>query len=227
MSGPERDSEAPGAGAGDQRHGALMDAVYRNQRHIYDATRKYFLLGRDAVIDRLRPNPGDAVLEVGCGTGRNLILAARRYPEARFFGFDISEMMLETARAKIAAAGLADRVQLAQADAAAFESEALFGRKMDRVFQSYTLSMIPPWRAALDRGVAALTPSGRLHVVDFGQQERLPGLAKTALRAWLAKFHVAPRADLREALEDAAARHGRTARFETLYRGYAWLGEVA
>ena len=65
-------------------HGARMDAIYRGQRHIYDITRKYYLLGRDRVIDDLAPPPGGSVLEVGCGTARNLITAARRWPDARF-----------------------------------------------------------------------------------------------------------------------------------------------
>ena len=91
-----------------------MDGIYKYQRYIYDATRKYYLLGRDRMLDRLKPPPGARVLEIGCGTGRNLILAARRYPEARFYGFDISEVMLDTARASIERAGLTDRITVAK-----------------------------------------------------------------------------------------------------------------
>ncbi len=58
----------------------LMDRVYRHQRHVYDLTRKHYLLGRDHLIDRLEPPAGGHVLELGCGTGRNLIAAAKRYP---------------------------------------------------------------------------------------------------------------------------------------------------
>ena len=76
-----------------QGHSALMDQVYRRQRHIYDATRKYFLLGRDRLLDALDPPAGGRVLEVGCGTGRNLIRAARLHPQAIFHGFDISAEM--------------------------------------------------------------------------------------------------------------------------------------
>lgn len=36
----------------------LMDAVYRHQRHFYDLTRKYYLLGRDHLIDELQPPDG-------------------------------------------------------------------------------------------------------------------------------------------------------------------------
>ena len=79
-----------------------MDAIYRTQRHFYDLTRKYYLLGRDRLIRDLAPPPGGTVLEIGCGTGRNLISAARAWPEARLFGIDISEAMLATARAKVA-----------------------------------------------------------------------------------------------------------------------------
>ena len=75
----------------------LMDQMYRRQRHIYDLSRKYYLLGRDETIARLGPRPATAVLEIGCGTGRNLIKAARAYPEARFYGLDVSRAMLDTA----------------------------------------------------------------------------------------------------------------------------------
>ena len=97
-------------------HGGLMDRVYRHQRYIYDATRKYYLLGRDPMIAGLNPPPGASVLEIGCGTGRNLVKAARRYPRASFYGIDISREMLETAGRSIAGAGLTDRVRLAFAD---------------------------------------------------------------------------------------------------------------
>src|SRR5699024_9494364 len=144
-------------------HAAHMDAIYRTQRHFYDLTRKYYLLGRDALIDGLEAPAGGSVLEIGCGTGRNLICAARRWPEARFYGIDISEAMLETARANVAKAGLADRISFAQGDATAFDAMALFGVEgFDRVFQSYTLSMIPDWRGALREGVSKLAPGGRL-----------------------------------------------------------------
>jgi S-adenosylmethionine-diacylgycerolhomoserine-N-methlytransferase len=198
-----------------------MDGVYRWQRHIYDITRKYYLLGRDRLIADLAPPPGGTVLEVGCGTGRNLIAAARRWPNARFYGFDISSVMLETARANIAKAGLSDRITLALGDATAFDAQAMFGvARFDRVFFSYALSMIPDWRAAITAGLAAMAPGGRLHVVDFGQQERLPGWVRAVLWRWLALFHVTARDSLRADLEAAAP--GRV-RFTPLYRGYAWL----
>jgi S-adenosylmethionine-diacylgycerolhomoserine-N-methlytransferase len=128
----------------------LMDEIYQHQRHVYDLTRKYYLLGRDRLIDELVPPPGGRVLEIGCGTGRNLIRAAQKYPEALFYGIDISAEMLQTARTEIAKAGLSERIFIAQADAESFSGNALFRRdQFDRVFFSYSLSMIPNWEGAL------------------------------------------------------------------------------
>ncbi|MEC9401739.1 MAG: class I SAM-dependent methyltransferase, partial [Pseudomonadota bacterium] len=175
----------------------LMDAVYRHQRHFYDLTRKFYLLGRDKLIRELQPPRDGVVLELGCGTGRNLIAAAKAYPDVRFYGLDISRNMLETAQKNIDKAGLTDRITLVEGDAANPAATEGFGvPAFDRVFYSYTLSMIPIWREALAAGAARLSLDGRIHVVDFGQQERLPGWFKRVLFAWLKSFHVSPRADL-------------------------------
>ena len=45
--------------------------------------------------------------------------------------------------------------------------------------------MIPDWRAALAAGYAALSPQGRMHVVDFGDLTGLGRLRERAMRAWL------------------------------------------
>ena len=203
-------------------HAELMDGVYRVQRHFYDATRKYYLLGRDRMIAGLDvPNRG-AVLELGCGTGRNLVLAARRYPKAQFFGLDISAEMLVSAGAAIDRAGLSGRVALARGDATRFDARESFGTgRFDRVFISYALSMIPGWERTVSLGLDALAPGGSLHVVDFGGQERLPAWFRAGLRAWLAKFHVSPRDELRAVLESECERTGASLSFDELYRGYA------
>jgi len=217
-----------GKGNGAGNHAGHMDAIYRTQRHFYDLTRKYYLLGRDRLIRELAPPRDGTVLEIGCGTGRNLIAAARAWPEARYFGIDISEAMLETARAKVQAAGLAGRITLAQGDATAFDAEALFGvSRFDRIFQSYTLSMIPDWQGALREGASKLAPGGRLDVVDFGQQEALPGAFKRLLFAWLARFDVEPRQALPMVLQQIGGAQGLVDQFTPLYRGYAWAGQLS
>jgi S-adenosylmethionine-diacylgycerolhomoserine-N-methlytransferase len=206
-------------------HDRLMDSIYRRQRHIYDLSRKYYLLGRDGLIADLAPPRGGAVLEIGCGTGRNLIAVGKAWPQARLFGVDISEAMLETARKAVAKAGMADRVVLAQGDACAFDAGMLFGREsFERVFISYALSMIPNWECALAQAARCVAPAGKLEVVDFGQQEGLPVFWKRALFGWLARFHVSPRADLSRAIDRLATDLGGFPHSQTLYRGYAVRG---
>jgi S-adenosylmethionine-diacylgycerolhomoserine-N-methlytransferase len=206
-------------------HRQLMDGVYRYQRHIYDLTRKYYLLGRDGLITDLDVPKGGAVLEIGCGTGRNLIAVGKAWPKARLYGVDISEAMLETARVSVAKAGMGDRVALAQGDACGFDAAALFGReKFERVFISYALSMIPEWEMALHQAARCVAPGGRLEIVDFGQQEQLPALWKRALFGWLGQFHVSPRRELSGAIERLAQDMGGFPHSRTLYRGYAVRG---
>ena len=202
-----------------------MNRMYRRQRHIYDGTRRYYLLGRDQMISRLRPDPGASVLEIGCGTGRNLVLAAQLYPDARFFGIDVSTEMLTSAIAAISRARLTGHVRVAHGDATAFDPQRLFAiPAFDHVMISYSLSMIPDWRRVLGAAAARLKPGGRLHLVDFGRQERLPGIARTLLRQWLAMFDVTPRDDLEHELSAMAGAAGAKLRFERPFRGYAQYG---
>lgn len=209
-------------------HARAMDAQYALQRHVYDLTRKYYLLGRDRLIRELAVPVGGSVLEVGVGTGRNLALAAKQFPDARLFGLDISAEMLKSAQVNMARAGAMERTLLGRADATAFDPQALFGEPgFDRVYVSYSLSMIPQWEAALAQALSVVEPGGSLHIVDFGQQEGLPGWFRTGLRAWLTKFHVTPRADLFAVAERIAAAQGATARTRSLYRGYAWEVMIA
>jgi S-adenosylmethionine-diacylgycerolhomoserine-N-methlytransferase len=203
---------------------ALMDRMYRRQRHIYDLSRKFYLLGRDEAIAGLNAGPGDRVLEIGCGTGRNLVKLATAYPEARLYGLDVSREMLASAAAALARAGLSRRIALGQGDAMAFDPQALFGcAEFERVMISYALSMIPPWREALGQALDVLAPGGSLHMVDFGDCAGLPGPFRTGLRGWLAAFDVIPRDDLAAALAALSAERGLTCEIETRFRGYAAL----
>jgi S-adenosylmethionine-diacylgycerolhomoserine-N-methlytransferase len=199
-----------------------MNRMYRWQRHIYDATRRYYLLGRDRLIAGLRPAAGQSVLEIGCGTGRNLVLAARLYPDARFFGIDVSTEMLASATTAISQRGLTHRILVAHGDGTAFEPQALFGmQSFDHVFVSYSLSMIPEWCRVLEGAASHLGPGGRLHIVDFGNQERLPAAARALLLRWLAMFDVTTRDDLEHVLVDLADTSGAGLIFGRPYRGYA------
>lgn len=206
-------------------HRVLMDRNYHLQRHVYDASRKYYLLGRDSMLDGLAPPEGSRVLEIGCGTARNLIGVARRFPESRLHGVDISELMLLTAWKSLRREGLHERVRLSRDDACSFDAKAAFGETgFERIYFSYALSMIPEWQKALAHAASLLAPSGELHIADFGDGAGLPRWFRRSLWAWLGHFHVSPRLTLASELAKLAGQHGGRASLRPIYNGYAVIG---
>jgi S-adenosylmethionine-diacylgycerolhomoserine-N-methlytransferase len=168
-----------------------MDRMYRGQRYIYDATRRYYLLGRDDLLDLIDPSPEERVLEIGCGTARNLIALARSHPDAKFFGLDASSAMLETANAKVEAAGVTNiELRAALANDFTYAGTFLQPSQFDKAFFSYSISMIPTWKAAIENALETIRAGGKLFIVDFYDQAQLPGFFRTSLKWWLSKFHV-------------------------------------
>lgn len=204
-----------------------MDRVYRYQRHFYDATRKYYLLGRDTMIAGLNVPQDGSVLEIGCGTGRNLVKAAKTYPSAKLYGIDISAEMLDTAQAAAKRAGIAERIELERADATHFNPVKLFNAdSFDRIFISYAVSMIPQWQSAIAESIQHLKPGGEMHIVDFGDQQHLPSFFKNALFTWLNWFHVTPRENLFAVSEQLAKEQSAHLQKKVLHRGFAWIAII-
>lgn len=205
-----------------------MDANYRLQRHIYDVTRRFYLLGRASLLSRLDLPTGGRVLEIGCGTAWNLIRLARLRPDLEIEGLDASAAMLETAQKNVERAGLADRIGLrcGLAEDLHDETASRPAETYDCVLFSYALSMIPGWREALVESIALVRPAGTLAVVDFGDQRGVPGWLRAILRAWLRFFHTEPRDELPALLYELAMRTGSNLLLDFLARRYAVLGLV-
>lgn len=182
-----------------------MDRIYRHQRHFYDLTRRHYLAGRDRLIKGINAVPGDRILEVGCGTARNLIKTARRYPGTQLWGLDASSEMLRSAAHSVERAGLDQCIMLAHG--LAEEVPSIFAGQggFDHVIFSYSLSMIGDWQGAIRAATEVAKAHGQIHLVDFGDLNGLWPPAAAALRTWLGLFHVCPRADLVRDLENLAA----------------------
>ena len=138
---------------------------YAFHSRIYDATRWSFLFGRDLIIHLARgaqPNPR-RILEVGCGTGRNLVQLARLFPHAHLTGVDLSAAMLGVARRKLAAYEARVSLMARTYDAAVDPT-----RGYDIVVCSYALTMFNPGcEAAVAAACADLAPNGYFVLVDF------------------------------------------------------------
>ena len=158
-----------------------LKRYYRFHAAIYDLTRWSFLFGRSALIEalqkmRLQPR---RILEIGCGTGRNLAALARAFPKAEIVGIDVSEDMLDHARRSCAFAE--DRVLL---ECAPYGPQSRLG-KFDIIVASYALSMMGEGVApVLDTARRDLRSGGAFAVVDF--RDSRFGF----FRRWMALNHV-------------------------------------
>jgi S-adenosylmethionine-diacylgycerolhomoserine-N-methlytransferase len=137
----------------------------------------------------VRPGPA-RILEIGCGTGRNLARLARLFPQAQITGLDLSAPMLAIAQQKTARFGA--RVNLVRRAYAAPVDPA---RGHDLVVCSYALSMFNPgFEAALAAAQADLAPGGVIALVDF-HATRFPAFSR-----WMGVNHVRMDGQLRPLL---------------------------
>ena len=181
-----------------RRQAEQMNSVYRIQSKFYDATRWLILVGRDLSIDRLSEFPSDAsVLELGCGTARNLIAAARRHPKMRFYGVDLSEVMLSVACRKVRKYGYSQRIKLAVQSAEQARYDETFARSegFDALILSFVLTMLPDERSVgevLENAKRNLKPGGELIIVDYAGYRTYPRWFRSLMMAWHRTVHVVP-----------------------------------
>ena len=114
-------------------------------------------------LDRALVQPGDDVLDVGCGTGSSTRDVARQVAPGRVLGIDLSSRMLERARRRCADEGLSN-VAFEQADAQVhpFDPEAF-----DVAISSFGVMFFADPVAAFTNIGRALRPGGRLAVLTW------------------------------------------------------------
>ncbi|MEM7651483.1 MAG: class I SAM-dependent methyltransferase [Pseudomonadota bacterium] len=200
-----------------------MDRMYKWTRHVYDASRKYYLLGRDRMIANLNAQDGEHICEVGCGTARNLIKMAKAYPKAHFCGLDVSDEMLKTANENIRKAGL--DIDLRQGYAQNFDPQDTFklSGTLDKIVFSYALSIIPPWKESIDHALKILPSKAEMHIVDFGAMDEQPAWFRKLLFWWLQLFDVYHKPEILAHLKALSAEGKGTLEITQLYKGYAYI----
>jgi demethylmenaquinone methyltransferase/2-methoxy-6-polyprenyl-1,4-benzoquinol methylase len=138
---------------------------------------------REKAADRLRLRPGNRVLEIGCGTGRNLsALRAAVGHIGRVYGVDISTGMLAKARELCTQNGWPN-VELLQQDAGEFVTS----EPLDGVMFGLSYNTIPHHAAVLHHAWSLLRPGGRLVVMDAKLPPGLGGRLILPFSLWLMK----------------------------------------
>ncbi|MCB9855752.1 MAG: methyltransferase domain-containing protein [Phycisphaerales bacterium] len=196
-----------------------VQGFYRFHAPIYDLTRWMFLFRRKAAVRAMEIEPHHRILEVGCGTGLNFANVATQLDPTRggkLVGLDFSEAMLARARQRVASSGWR-HVSCVQADA----SKMQLSEQFDRIFFSYSIAMIPDWRAALDRAAEHLDPNGRVVVLEFGRFEHWP-LVGGLCRGWLRLNHV----DVMQPYVEAMRERFAHVHVEQWLGGYAFVARA-
>ncbi len=197
--------------------GGDLGGYYRLHAPIYDLTRPAFLFGRRqlvadlARIARKRGLQEPRILEIGCGTGSNLALLARHFPQSQLTGVDLATPMLEVAQRR-----LAGRAELVHG---ALGSVSL-GGPFDLVIASYMLSMTgDAQQRCILAARAELAPGGLLGVVDF-LSTPVPAFAR-----WMALNHVRFDPGLPARLGATPLTFASVRAYAGAWRWFSWIGE--
>lgn len=142
-------------------HGANLDAFYGPQADVYDRFRERLLHGRADLMRALDLAAGRRVIDFGAGTGRHWLFIEPALPGlARVDLVDLCTPLLEVARTRFAGH---PNVRTVHADAQVWRAD----EPADAAIFSYSLSMIPDWRAALANAARQVRPGGVIGIVDF------------------------------------------------------------
>jgi arsenite methyltransferase len=130
------------------------------------------------------PDPGETVVDLGCGRGRDVLRAAELIGAAGLaIGVDVSETMLEKARASVPPSR--GNVRFVRSDLAALE---LPDRIADVVVSNCTINHAPDKEAAFRELHRVLRPGGRFVVSDVVAEQELPQAVRSDPAAWAACY---------------------------------------
>lgn len=209
----------------DDRAREAARKTYEKGARFYDLTVwLYYLAGmriglwRRKVIEALALRPGDTVVEIGCGTGLNFALVEQAIAsEGRIVGVDISEAMLERARARVRDAGWKN-VELVRCAAADYR----FPRDVGGIFSTGVLNYEPAYDQVVERGATALASGRRWVVLDYKMPKSwLRHLAP--LFVFLGSSYGVSRDLMKRHPWESVQHHLRNPRMQELYGGFVYI----
>jgi arsenite methyltransferase len=128
-----------------------------------------------------RIGPGAVVLDLGCGAGTDLLIAAQMTgPQGRVIGVDMTTSMLDRARAGAVEMGL-DNVELHEA---LIESVPIEDASVDVVISNGVIDLVPDKDAVLDQIDRVLVPGGRVQLADVIIHHEVSEDARQRIDLW-------------------------------------------
>ena len=128
-----------------------------------------------------RIDPGDVVLDLGCGSGTDLLIAAQMTgPRGRAIGVDMTPAMLERARASAAEMGLGN-VELHEA---LIEALPIEDGSIDVVLSNGVIDLVPDKDAVFAEIDRVLRPGGRLQIADVVIHNEVSEDARKRIDLW-------------------------------------------
>jgi arsenite methyltransferase len=128
-----------------------------------------------------RVAPGATVLDLGCGAGTDLLIAAQMAGESgRAIGVDMTAGMLERARASAAAMGLGN----VEVHESLIEELPLDDASVDMVISNGVIDLVPDKDAVFDEIDRVLRPGGRLQVADVVIHQEVSEDARARIDLW-------------------------------------------
>jgi arsenite methyltransferase len=125
--------------------------------------------------------PGAVVLDLGCGSGTDLLIAAQMTgPQGRVFGVDMTPSMLDRARASANEMGL-QNVELHES---LIELLPLEDASVDVVISNGVIDLVPDKDAVFDEIDRVLRPGGRLQVADVVIHTEVSEDARKRIDLW-------------------------------------------
>lgn len=115
----------------------------------------------DWTVELLDLQPHDRILELGCGTGRGLVLAARAAGLSHIVGMDLSPTMLRSATHRLRRAGQRERVSLLRGD---LEALPYADGSLDKIWSVHTFYFWAHPEAVFADLLRVLAPDGRIVV---------------------------------------------------------------
>ncbi len=202
-----------------------LAGLYRKRAKNYDITANlYYLIGfrefayRKKAVEALGLMPGGTTVEIGCGTGLNFpLLQDRVGPEGKIIGVDLTDAMLDKARARARDNGWTN-VELVCEDASRYQ----FPRNVDGIISTFALTLVPEFDEVVRKGADALSPGGRFVILDFKMPStRIAAFAP--LMAYITKpFGVSMEMAERHPWE-SVARYLDNASFKDYYGGFVYI----